>query len=130
MLHGLIHGRDLCGGREFTKKYDVLRDQLIDKILEVALPSSIAAFDSSAPQLSTEVSQLREQVTHLHDMVQSFTKRSWTTGRRPKSRSVSPHHPPPPPATATLCWYHQKYGDAARRCKPPCDFALNDQATR
>ena len=101
--------------------------ELADKILEVALPSSIAAVDSSAPQLSTEVSQLREQVTHLHDMVQSFTKRNWTTGRRPKSRSVSPR---PPPATATLCWYHQKYGDAARRCKPPCDFALNDQATR
>ena len=103
--------------------------ELADKILEVALPSSIAAVDSSAPQLSTEVSQLREQVTHLHDMVQSFTKRNWTIGRRPKSRSVSPR-PPPPPATATLCWYHQKYGDAARRCKPPCDFALNDQATR
>ena len=48
--------------------------ELADKILEVALPSSIAAVDSSAPQLSTEVRQLREQVTHLHDMVQSFTK--------------------------------------------------------
>ena len=103
--------------------------ELTDKILEVAFPSSIAAVNSSAPQLSTEVSQLREQVTHLHDMVQSFTKRNWTTGRRPKSRSVSPR-PPPPPATATLCWYHQKYGDAARRCKPTCDFALNDQTTR
>ena len=102
--------------------------ELADKILEVSLPSSIAAVDSSAPQLSTEVSQLREQVTHLYDMVQSFTKRNWTTGRHPKSRSVSPH-PPPTPATATLSWYPQKYGDSARRCKTPCDFALHDQAT-
>ena len=100
--------------------------ELADNILEVALPSSIAAVDSSAPQLSTEVRQLREQVTHLHDMVQSFTKRNWTTGRRPKSRSVSPSPPPPDLQLLQHCWYHQKYGDAARRCKPPCDFALND----
>ena len=34
---------------------------------------------------------------------------------RRRSRSPAPHRQP-----QDLCWYHAKYGEDARKCKPPC----------
>ena len=92
--------------------------QLADKVVEVAAPS-VSAVKNSSPQLSSEVDQLRAEVTRLQEVVKSlsFKKRP----RTPIRHSPTPRSSPSPTAR-TLCWYHSKYGDAARKCKPPCDM--------
>lgn len=94
--------------------------ELADKIVEVATPSIGAV---TTPKLTTEVEQLRAEVTRLQEVVESFSRRP----RLPSRRSPSPARPRTP-TDATLCWYHQKYGDRAQKCRSPCDKALNDRA--
>ena len=90
---------------------------LADKVMDVAAPS-IAAVSTS--QATTEVEQLRAEVTRLKEAVTSLTK-----GRR-SGRSPSPH----PSTDSTLCWYHQRFGKDARKCRPPCSWSGNDSASR
>ena len=90
--------------------------QLADKIVEVAAPTTVAAMHSNA-----EVEQLRTEVSRLTDMVKSLTKSKTSRGRSP-----SPH----PQSSSTLCWYHERFGDNARKCRPPCSKSGNDPASR
>ena len=89
--------------------------QLADKIVEVALPSVSAVH---ATPVTAEVEQLRAEVARLTKLVQSMAS--------PRRRSASPH----PPADSALCWYHQRYGDDAQKCKPPCSRSGNALAGR
>ena len=85
--------------------------------MEVAEPTvSTVQYDPS-PQLSSEVDQLRAEVTRLQGLVKSLSlsKRSRTPTRRPPTpHSVYPN-------AGTLCWCHAKYGEATRKFKVPCD---------
>ncbi len=92
--------------------------QLADKILEVATPSSVASVDTTS-SLASEVEQIRAQVSQLQETIQTLHKPSFTP-KRTSSRSSSPR--PTSPGPQALCWYHQKYGTAAKKCKPPCDW--------
>lgn len=93
---------------------------LADKVMDVAAPSIAAV---GTPQTTTGVEQLRAEVTRLQDTVTALTK-----GRQPRrsARSPSPH----PSTDSTLCWYHQRFGKDARKCRAPCSWSGNDTASR
>ena len=92
--------------------------QLADKVMEVAVPS-VASVTTS-----TELQQLRQEVTDLKGMLQSLK----LTQRRSRSRPSSPA--PCSEQSQELCWYHAKFGDQARKCRPPCSKSGNAQARR
>lgn len=96
--------------------------QLADKIVEVAAPSVSTVV---APQLTAEVDQLRTEVTRLKELVKSLSVRKKIF----RNRSPSPARTHPP-ADSSLCWYHERYGEAARKCRAPCSKSGNDQASR
>ena len=88
--------------------------QLADKIAEVATPSI------SSVNTSTEFEHLRQEVSELKLLIQTLKQ----PNRRSRGRS-------PSPAPQGLCWYHAKFGDSARKCKPPCaKSSENAQASR
>ena len=87
--------------------------QVADKIVEVAVPSVSAV---SVPQLTTEVEQLRADVTHLTELVRKSLS---SRGRPMQGHSPSPAQPCPP-TDPSLCWCHQHFGDATQKCKAPC----------
>lgn len=99
--------------------------QLADRVIDAA-PPSIAGITPH----QEEVEQLRAEVSRLTELVsRSRTKsparhRSPTPGRR----RHSPPRRPPSPASRPLCWYHERFGDAAQKCRPPCTKSGNDQA--
>lgn len=99
--------------------------ELADKVMEVATPS-VSAVATNA--LTTEVEQLRTEVTRLQRLVASLSHRSRSHSRTSPSRSPSPA-PSGASTESTRCWYHRKYGDRAQKCRPPCDKASNDPAT-
>ena len=92
--------------------------QLADKVMEVAVPS-VASVTTS-----TELQQLRQEVTDLKGMLQSLK----LTQRRSRSRPSSPA--PCSEQSQGLCWYHAKFGDQARKCRSPCSKSGNAQARR
>lgn len=95
--------------------------QLADKITEVAAPSIASV---TAPQLTAEVDQLRAEIAGLRKLIRDLpTTRRPNRGRTPSpSRSHSPSQP-------AICWYHQRFGDSARKCKSPCARAGNEPAS-
>ena len=99
--------------------------ELADKVMEVAIPS-VAAIHT--PQPVTEVTQLREKVARLSELVQSLLTQPRRHNSSKNRRSPSPVRPRPHTDSA-LCWYHQKFGDAAQKCREPCTHALNTQAS-
>ena len=95
--------------------------KLADKIVEVATPTVAAVLDPSA-----EVQQLKAEVSRLADLVASLThtrprrSRSNSRHRRPRSNAPTDSHQPRDPKP--LCWYHSKFGEAARKCQEPCNW--------
>ena len=93
---------------------------LADKVIDVAAPSIAAV---SIPPIPSDVEQLRAEVARLKDVVTSLSK-----SRLPRRAGRSPS--PRPPTDPSLCWYHQRFGTDARKCRPPCSWSGNDLASR
>ena len=96
---------------------------MADKIMEVATPPTIAATSTAA----SEVQQLKDEVTRLAELVAAIATghrrqrdRSRSTSRRPQSPARL--EPQIPQTSDTLCWYHTKFGEAAKKCKQPCTW--------
>ncbi len=99
--------------------------ELADKVMDAAAPS-VSAFQAQPPppppQLTTEVDQLRTEVSRLQELVKSLAvqQHPHLPTRRPDTPRRS-RSPSPSCATESTCWYHLKYGASARKCKLPCD---------
>ena len=112
---------------------------LADRIVEVATPaaSAVHAMARSAPptltvHTSAPLQQLQSRVQSLAAQVSALTMQLRYRGRsRDRESSRSPRSRPGSPApnanstSADECWYHQTYGDNARRCRQPCSRALS-----
>ena len=92
--------------------------ELADKIVEVATPAVCAV---QTPRLLSEVEQLWSEVTRLQGLVKSLSTQCKSRRSSTPTRQSS--------NTDGLCWYHQKYGEAAHKCRPPCAQVPNNQAT-
>ena len=102
--------------------------EMADRISEVAAPPVSTVTVSS---LTTELEQLRMEMSRLQNLVKSsFPRRPRSLSRSTpgpnRSPSPAPSNPPPDP---TLCWYHQRFGDHAQKCRSPCARSSNDQAS-
>ena len=104
---------------------------LADNIMEVAVPA-ISSVQTPHPHLTDQLSQLREEVSSLKQMVQSISRTHTLDRRRSRSRGRSPTpNSPRDSRPSTWCWYHSKFGSNARKCSPPCSFSSsgNGQAS-
>lgn len=88
-------------------------------------------------QPSGLVSKLVTQVELLTQRVEALSvqrgreQRSFRPRRRSRPRSNSRRRvrlpTPPGDTTGRICWYHQKYGNGAKYCDPPCAFPKPQQ---
>lgn len=101
--------------------------QLADKVLEVAVPPpAVAAINNHDSDMASELQRLRTDVTNLMCAV-----RALPTGNRPRRRGNStPPRTREPSPQRQLCWYHNRFGEEARKCQPPCSWDLNSRAGR
>ena len=90
---------------------------IADKIVEVAAPNiAAAATPPQFPQLLTEIEQLRAEVQQLQTSVQTLSHQPRSRGRSTsRSRQPSPSPARSHSDTPPICWYHQKYGESARK---------------
>lgn len=89
---------------------------IADRIMEVnpvQVHSVAQSPDHSAvAELQREVERLRIQINKLQEAIN--TRRPT---QRPRSRSNT---------RQLICWFHQKFGQKAKKCTPPCKFQKND----
>ena len=103
--------------------------KLADRIMEVATPSLPTAANPSistvSPSLqSFDQEKLHAEITSLKEEIKSL--RRPTRERSPRRRSPSPAAD----ISSDMCWYHQKFGSSAQKCRPPCSFSGNTSAGR
>ena len=107
-----------------TVDVDKLAD-MADKIIDVAggRAPSISAIHSNrsgySEEVQADIKELRLEVSRLTELVSSLSTRP-----RERKRSLSrPRRPPTPtPDSHPLCWYHHKFGEAAKKCQEPCSW--------
>lgn len=68
-------------------------------------------------RIERELADLRHQVQKLTAAIQRESPRK----RNSRSRAQTPSRGSPSPATKE-CYYHRRFGTAARRCQSPCSF--------
>ncbi len=102
-----------------------------DKVVEVAAPT-IAATSASPqlPELLSEIEQLRTELRRLQTSVHTLSRQSRSRGRSSsRNQALSPSPGRASSDNPTVCWYHHKYGELARKCKPPCSHAAQSNDT-
>lgn len=108
---------------------------LADTILEVSQCSSVQSVERSFSPAAHEASTLERQIAQLTRAVERLTtasrfdnssevsskqrSRSQTRGRAQQRRGTTPANND---HQHEFCWYHFKFGNAATKCKEPCNF--------
>ena len=114
--------------------------ELADKVTEVAAPpvaaiaqptkppvdptsqpsqaTPVAAVETRQPT-SADFERILSELAKLQTTVRSLTSRSRS---RPRSRHHSPSASPAHTGNDRHCWYHQKFGELARKCSQPCSY--------
>ena len=96
--------------------------ELADRVSDIASPSinaTISAPTSSATP--TEHQLLIQQISELQQKVEKLSASGH--GGRSRSRNRRTNHNRSrsnTPADSSLCWYHNEFGDKARKCSQPC----------
>ena len=94
--------------------------QLADKVMEVAIPTvsklTVQPSTHDFESLQGEISSLRQEIKTLQQAARNQV---------PRHRSPSPHCYPSSLGSdhsSTLCWYHQKFGTVAKKCRSTCSY--------
>ena len=97
---------------------------LADKIMEVAIPS--IATVATPSHATSEADNLRAENASLRKQISALQAATGPRRRRSRSRNRGRPRSPSQPG---VCWYHRRFGDAARKCSLPCSKAGNHQAS-
>lgn len=86
-----------------------------DALMAVATPS--VATVQAEPAQPDQLHELRAEISRLANTVAALR----AGGAHPPNRSAKPE----PQQSQKVCWYHRRYGNAARNCVPPCEHSGN-----
>ena len=96
--------------------------QLADKVMEVSVPTvlkvSVQPSPTALEQLQGEIASLKQVVKTLQQAASAQMPRR----RSPRAHTIRSH-------ATTMCWYHQKFGNDAKKCRPLCSHSGNDPAS-
>jgi len=108
--------------------------RIADRLWETTQAGTVAAVASgSSERISRRISEnqntefLKQEIEELRRMIENLSRRSRSSSRgRPRndtrgkrynrSQSRRQH---------STCYYHHRFGEAARKCLPPCDFGVS-----
>lgn len=91
--------------------------EMADKLVESTGPHVAATSLQTTPSSPVSTNdKLSEQIALLTAEVRKLSAEGNRNRSSSRSRSKSSDR------TKELCWYHFKYGDSAKQCRPPCSF--------
>ena len=88
-----------------------------DKLAEVTRSQTPAVM--SIHSTTSELHEIKQQIQTLTLEIDAFRRSSNAAGRQ------EPAQRKPDRGSEEWCWYHRRFGQAARRCQPPCKFPKN-----
>lgn len=86
--------------------------EMADKVMDVIGPQihAVTATD--------DVSELKKELNEIKHLLRGRPQDKRSPNQRSRSRTPSAR----PPARDGVCWYHNRYGDKAQKCRDPCTF--------
>ncbi|KAK3752990.1 hypothetical protein QZH41_016304, partial [Actinostola sp. cb2023] len=82
-----------------------------DNAMDVQSPSLSAI---QCPPESNEIAALRAELQDINNTLAALTtQQTKHLGKKPQAHTTQATKP-------ALCWYHQRFGNKARKCLPPC----------
>lgn len=106
------------------------KSETIDKLAEQADQMLDYSDIGNMPQVNStkktnnEMEELRKQIESLQVSIDRINQRGRSLSRDNR-RGNSHRRSPTPRRSEEVCWYHQKYGPRATKCRPPCNFSKN-----
>ena len=101
---------------------------MADRIWETNPTPTVNSINKNSSSSETsELEQLRQQISLLTTQVAELSKRKsrpyFRARSKTRSRNASPH------STQSMCFYHTKFGDKAKKCSLPCNFKNSSQSS-
>eukprot|EP00117_Sycon_ciliatum_P035864 scpid16937/ scgid27099/ len=97
---------------------------IADRVMETT-QASVSAIQRPS-QDDARMSALEQQIAALTEAVSSLHKRlDGSRGRSPGRGSGPPRSRNNSPGRPGLCFFHSKFGDQAKNCRPPCSRSSN-----
>lgn len=87
--------------------------ELADRLM--AVPSSSVSAVQPEPATSDQLQDIRDEISRLTATVAVLQE----SVSHPSNQSTKPRQQ----QQQKVCWYHRKYGNAARNCVPPCEHS-------
>lgn len=94
--------------------------KIADSIMDALAPRTV---QQVAVNPTSELSELKAMVAEMRLQINSFQQRSRSQSREPtrtRQRTPTNNGNVNTNADPSLCWYHQKFGRDARKCRSPC----------
>ena len=99
------------------KAADKVMDKLVSRPLRAVAAVNPVPLDSQFTEMQKAITNLSLQVAELtRERGRRFQRRRSVSRRRASSR---------PRANPDICWFHERFGDQARRCDAPCRYSKN-----
>lgn len=96
--------------------------KMADLLIETSDRSQIACASTSQSSTSSYVSSLERQVMELTKRIEQIEYRSRSKSR---SRSCSKNARSATPRPQYNCYYHDRFGEKAKKCRSGCTFSKN-----
>lgn len=96
--------------------------ELADSVMETIRANNSSVATISAPKVENsndQIEQLRGEVRELTRKLNNVLSENRSRSRA-RNRSSTPASNNQTNGDSTECWYHQKYGSSARKCREPC----------
>lgn len=93
--------------------------ELADRLVAITPPTPLAAVQ--AQQSRDELQEMRDEISRLSETVSALRT------RRTAQTLQEPNTPLSQPQRKNICWYHRRFGNAARNCVPPCAHSGNSR---
>lgn len=98
--------------------------KLADKILEVSDYKQVCSADATGVQPNSTIADINQRMARLEKSLEKLLKRR--TNRNRSSSRHSTRGGKENMATSSsdddICWYHDKFGDKAQKCRKPCKY--------
>lgn len=96
---------------------------MADKIIEYASPLQIQHVDATShSMLQQQIAELTQQVQALSAKFEKNHSRWRSHSRSRYSRAGSKPRSIDRNSGSDICFYHTKFGEEAKKCRPPCSF--------
>lgn len=106
--------------------------KMADSMWEVSDRFNVNAIKAEKDPLELKIDKLANALEKLSQRINSIDKKEHisrrdSTPHHSRSRSKSAHSRDSSNGKHETCCFHHKYGDAAKKCREPCNFSTNSK---